>query len=144
MKHVEAYVDGGCSPNPGLGAFAAIMVYKGRDKEFVCTDYGTNNEMEMKGALLALRQLTEPCEIHIYTDSQYLYKGMTVWLNKWIGAGWKRGIKNRQLWLQLKTATKGHTVYWHWIRGHDGHKYNERAHNLVQKAMSDARLALGD
>lgn len=139
MKLVEAHVDGGCSPNPGPGGYAAVLDYKGCVKEFKKAGTGTNNQMEMRAALLALDALKERCEIHIYTDSQYLYKGMTVHFRKWRGNGWKTysgaPVKNKQLWRQLDAASRKHEVHWHWVRGHAGNPLNERAHDLVQEVM---------
>ena len=138
---VEAYVDGGCHPNPGPGACAAIMFHKGRSKEFSrqFNQVVTNNEMEMQAAILALKQLKTQCEIHIYTDSQYLYKGMTVWIQQWKQNRWRlannKPVANLELWLLLQKLAKEHEVYWHWVRGHNGNPYNERAHDLVQKTM---------
>jgi len=141
MKLVEAYVDGGCSPNPGPGGYAAVLDHKGYIKEFKEPGNGTNNQMEMRAALLALDSLKERCEIHIYTDSQYLYNGMTKWFRKWRGNGWKnhdnKPIKNKNLWRQLDAATRKHEVHWHWVRGHAGNPLNERAHDLVQEVMGN-------
>lgn len=140
MKLVEAFVDGGCSPNPGPGAYAAILDYKGHIKEFVKDDVGTNNQMEMKAAILALDALQERCEIHIYTDSQYLYKGMTMWFRQWRGNGWRNTnndpVSNLNLWRQLDALCRRHEVHWHWIRGHNGVPYHDRAHQLCQDRMA--------
>lgn len=151
MKLVEAYVDGGCSPNPGPGAFAAILDHKGFIKEFVRSGEGTNNQMEMRAALLALDALKERCEIHIYTDSQYLYNGMTRWFRFWRSNGWKNAegkeVLNKNLWRQLDAASRKHIVHWHWIRGHVGHPMNQRADDLVHKEMGLAhapRMSFGN
>lgn len=141
MKLVEAYVDGGCSPNPGPGGYAAVLDYKGYVTEYTEAGTGTNNQMEMRAALLALDSLKERCEVHIYTDSQYLYNCMTKWFRKWRGNGWKnhenKPIKNKKLLRQLDAATRKHEVHWHWVRGHSGNPLNERAHDLVQEVMGN-------
>lgn len=140
MKLVEAFVDGGCSPNPGPGAFAAILDYKGHIKEFKKEGQGTSNQMEMRAALLALDSLKESCEIHIYTDSQYLYKGMTKWFRHWKGNSWRtaegKEVTNKNLWRQLDAVTRRHHVHWHWIRGHNGNPMHEQAHHLVQGLLN--------
>ncbi len=139
LKLVEAYVDGGCSPNPGPGAFAAILKHKDHIKSFVVNAKGTNNQMEMRAAILALDSLKERCEVYIYTDSQYLHNGMTVHFDRWRGNGWRscnnKKISNLDLWKQLGILRKKHVIHWQWVRGHNGNLYNEQAHDLVQKAM---------
>jgi len=137
---VEIFCDGACSGNPGPGGFGAILRYGGHVKELSGgARETTNNRMEMTAAIEALRQLTRPCQVQITTDSQYLVKGMTEWIEGWQRKGWRNSKKepvvNKDLWEQLLALTKAHSVQWKWVRGHDGHVENERCDQLAREGI---------
>ena len=134
---MEIFCDGACSGNPGPGGFGAILRYGGHVKELSGgARETTNNRMEMTAAIEALRQLTRPCQVQITTDSQYLVKGMTEWIEGWQRKGWlnskKDPVVNKDLWELLLALTKSHTVQWKWVRGHAGHTENERCDQLAR------------
>ena len=142
---VEIFTDGACSGNPGPGGWGAILRYKGHEKELSgAQSPTTNNRMEMMAAIAALEALTRPSDVRLYTDSQYLRDGITKYLPQWKARGWKtadkKPVKNIDLWLRLEAALKGHTVAWHWVRGHAGHPENERADELARGAILAARV----
>jgi len=141
---VDIFCDGACSGNPGVGGYGAILRSGSLEKE-ISGAHGetTNNRMEMTAAIEALTALKRPCKVTITTDSQYLVKGMTEWLSGWIKRGWinskKEPVLNRDLWEQLREATKIHDVTWVWVRGHDGHAENERCDALARSAITEWR-----
>ncbi|MFY9875692.1 MAG: ribonuclease HI [Rhodomicrobium sp.] len=139
---VTIYTDGGCKGNPGPGGWGALLIYKGREREI----YGgealtTNNRMELMAAIAALETLKRSCPVDLHTDSQYLRNGITEWIRGWKANGWKtaqkKPVKNADLWQRLDTARQRHKVNWHWVRGHEGHPENERAHNLAQRGIAE-------
>lgn len=141
---VQLYTDGACSGNPGPGGWGCILRFKGTEKEL----YGgenpsTNNRMEMMAVLSGLNALTRSCAVEVYTDSEYVKKGMTEWLRGWKARGWKtadkKPVKNDDLWKALDEAASRHQVTWHWVRGHAGHPENERADELARRGASEAR-----
>lgn len=140
MKKVEIFSDGACSGNPGPGGYGAILRYKKTERELSGGFSGTtNNRMELMGVISALEALKEPCEVVITTDSQYVVNGIEKgWAAKWKAAGWMRNRKevaqNPDLWDRLLKAVKRHNVTFQWIRGHDGHKENERCDKLAVAA----------
>jgi ribonuclease HI len=139
-KHVQIYTDGACSGNPGPGGWGAILVHGEVEKELSGgEDDTTNNRMEMMAAIVALEALKSPCQVDVYTDSTYVQKGMMEWLKGWKARGWKtadkKPVKNADLWQRLEAAAARHEVRWHWVRGHDGHEYNERADQLAVAAV---------
>ena len=143
-KKVELYTDGACSGNPGPGGWAAILVYNGKEKELSGYEPDTtNNRMEMMGAIAGLEAIKGHCHVDVYTDSQYVQKGITEWVKGWKMRGWKtadkKPVKNEDLWKRLDEANSAHTVRWHWVRGHNGHEYNERADKLAVAAIKDSR-----
>ncbi len=143
---VEIFTDGACSGNPGPGGWGAILRFRGVEKELKGGDPATtNNRMEMMAVLEALRTLTRPCAVDIYTDSQYVMKGMTEWLKGWKARGWKTAdrspVKNVDLWQLLDEAVSRHKVAWHWVKGHAGHVENERADQLARDGIADLRSA---
>jgi ribonuclease HI len=148
MKRVTIFTDGACAGNPGPGGWGAVLIAGSHRRELSGSDSETtNNRMEMTAALEALRALKEPCEVDLYTDSQYLRNGMEQWLAKWKRSHWrtaaKKPVKNADLWEQLDAATQRHTVRWHWVRGHDGNVENERCDELANEAIRRARDAAG-
>ncbi len=138
---VEIYTDGGCFPNPGRGAWAVILSY--RDKEKVLNGFEkdtTNNRMELKAAIEGLKALKKKCKVIIYTDSEYLKKGMTEWLDGWVKKGWKTAdgmVKNIDLWSELAELVKQHEVTWKWIKGHNQHPQNERCDKIVKETIRE-------
>jgi ribonuclease HI len=139
-KVVEIYTDGACSGNPGPGGWGAILRYKTTEKALSgFAPLTTNNRMEMTAVIQALEALKEPCNVKIYTDSQYLKDGITKWIKKWKRNGWltavKEPVKNKDLWETLDEAARRHTVEWHWIKGHQGHPENERCDELARMAI---------
>lgn len=142
-KTLHISTDGGCRGNPGIGGWGAILQYGNSEKEL----YGyeedtTNNRMELMAAIRALESLTRSCSIVLTTDSQYVRKGITEWMESWKKRGWKtaakKPVKNKDLWQRLDEATKIHQIKWEWIKGHSGHEGNERADELANKAMDQA------
>lgn len=142
-KKVYIYTDGACKGNPGPGGWGALMKYQATVKEFCGGETETtNNRMEMKAAIEALSQLTRPCEVVLTTDSQYLRKGITEWIDNWKKRGWKtsarKPVKNADLWKQLDELTQKHQITWNWVKGHSGHAENERADELANKGIESA------
>ncbi len=119
LKKVTIYTDGACIGNPGHGGWAAILEFSGKKKEFDGGELATtNNRMELQAAIEALRKLKEPCEVELYTDSQYVREGISMWIRAWKAKGWKKKVKNKDLWQALDTEATRHKVIWHWVRGH--------------------------
>jgi len=142
LKQVEIYTDGACRGNPGPGGWGAILRYAGKEREL----YGgetqtTNNRMEMTAVLSALNALSEPCQVILTTDSEYVLKGMTEWLVGWKARNWKTAsrqpVKNADLWQQLEQAAAQHQIDWRWVRGHSGHAENERADALANRGIDE-------
>lgn len=139
MKKVDIYTDGACKGNPGPGGYGAILVYNGIEKEFSGGDADTtNNRMELLGAITALAALKEPCEVTLTSDSKYLVDAVTKgWVYGWRQKGWKKSdgklALNIDLWEQLLALLEIHKVTFNWIKGHDGHEYNERCDRLAVK-----------
>lgn len=141
---IEIYTDGACSGNPGPGGWGAILRTKGQEKElFGGEPDTTNNRMEMMAVIEALRALKRPVAAHVYTDSQYVMKGITEWIHGWKRRGWKTAgkepVKNEDLWRTLDTLAGQHRLEWHWVRGHAGHPENERADELARRGVEQAR-----
>ena len=135
MKKVTIYTDGACSGNPGPGGWGAVLIYGKHEKDLAGGEESTtNNRMELMAAIMALESLKEPCEIDLYTDSEYVRKGITEWIHGWIKNNWNKGkVKNVDLWERLLVATQRHTLRWHWVKGHDGNPLNERADELARR-----------
>ena len=137
----QVYTDGGADPNPGPGGWGAVIL--GSDGEPVRELSGgenpsTNNRMELTAALEALQALPDGAPVALYTDSIYLKKGITQWLPGWIARGWRRKtgkLQNEDLWRRLAAAVEGREISWHWVRGHAGHRHNERADELATEAI---------
>jgi ribonuclease HI len=142
---VEIHTDGACSGNPGPGGWGAVLRYAGHVKELHGGEATptTNNRMELTAAIQALEALTRPVTVHIYTDSTYVRSGITQWLPAWKQRGWltarRQPVKNEDLWRRLDRAQSGHTVVWHWVKGHAGDVGNERADALANLGMTEAR-----
>jgi ribonuclease HI len=141
MKNiVTIYTDGSCRGNPGPGGWAAVLQYQNKEKEISGFEPDTtNNRMELKAAVEALKALKRSCDVDVYTDSQYVRQGMTAWIFNWRKNGWKsadkKPIKNQDLWVELDDLSKQHQVKWHWVKGHSGHPMNERVDELARRAV---------
>ncbi len=136
---VEIWTDGGCKPNPGPGGWAAIMRFKGVEKELTGGAAATtNNRMEMTAAAAALEALKKPSKVVIHTDSEYVKNGITRWMTGWVRKNWRSStgdpVKNMDLWRRILDAEKPHKVEWKWVRGHAGNTMNERADRLATEA----------
>ena len=141
---VELYTDGACSGNPGPGGWGCILRYKGTEKELCGGEPGTtNNRMEMKAVISGIAALKRPCVIEVYTDSQYVQKGISEWIWGWKKRDWKtadnKPVKNADLWQELDALVKKHKISWHWVKGHAGHPENERADALARQGLQEAR-----
>ncbi|PLX77244.1 MAG: ribonuclease HI [Desulfuromonas sp.] len=141
---VEIFSDGACSGNPGPGGYGTILRYGDKVKELSGYDpETTNNRMELLGAIVGLEALTRSCQVRLTTDSEYVKKGMTEWLEGWIRRGWKTSSKkpvaNRDLWERLHELNKEHDVEWVWVRGHAGHAENERCDELARMAIVNGK-----
>jgi ribonuclease HI len=139
QPHVTVYTDGACDPNPGPGGWAAILRFGSREKVLQGGETETtNNRMELTAALRALEALKEPSRVEIFTDSEYLQRGITEWMPAWKAKNWKRKggkLANVDLWQALDAALGEHAVDWHWIKGHAGWRENQRADALARQAI---------
>lgn len=134
MKQVDIFTDGACSGNPGPGGWAALLRYAGVEKMISGgAENTTNNRMELQAAIEGLSALQTACAVRLYTDSQYVQKGMTEWMPGWQRKQFK-DVKNVDLWQALLTASATHQVEWHWVRGHNGHAENERVDEAARMA----------
>ena len=134
MKKVVVHTDGACLGNPGPGGWATILEHGSAKKEFAGGELATmNNRMELQAAIEGLSRIKEPCEVELFTDSEYLREGITKWISAWKARGWKKKVKNKDLWHELDTAAARHRVIWHWVRGHSGNRGNERCDLLAMQ-----------
>jgi ribonuclease HI len=141
---VEVFTDGACSGNPGVGGYGVILRSGEREKELSgCEPMTTNNRMELTAVLKALEALKKPCRVKVVTDSNYVVKGMTSWINTWLKNNWKNSQKqnvvNRDLWEELLRLSKGHEISWEWVRGHNDHTENERCDSLARLAIQSCK-----
>lgn len=136
MSVVEIFTDGACSGNPGPGGWAALLRYNGHEKEISGGEpETTNNRMEMMAVIQGLAALKKSSRVNLYTDSQYVQRGVTEWMAGWKAKGWPARIKNQDLWLRIDSEVSRHDVKFHWVRGHDGHAENERVDKLAVAAI---------
>lgn len=137
--NVTIYTDGSCQGNPGPGGWAAILKYGKHEREISGGEKDTtNNRMELRAALEALRALTEPCQVTLLTDSEYLKKGITLWMPNWKRRNWRRKggkLANVDLWMKLDEEIQRHEIHWRWVRGHAGNVMNERVDKLAKNAI---------
>ena len=136
---VVIYSDGGSDPNPGIGGWSAILRYGRHEKVLTGNDpVTTNNRMELTAAIAALEALKRPSEVEFNTDSEYLRKGITLWIDGWAERGWKtkggKPISNVDLWQRLWPLVHRHSITWHWVKGHAGDPLNERVDRLAREA----------
>ncbi len=139
MKKIQVFTDGSCLGNPGRGGWASILRYGKHTKEMFGSEaHTTNNRMELTAAIRAFAALTEPCEVEITTDSQYVKNGVEKWMANWKRNGWKTSEKkpvlNQDLWVALDAALARHTVKWVWTKGHADHADNNRCDELARSA----------
>ena len=141
---VRIFTDGACRGNPGPGGWGAVLIYSDKQKELYGSERETtNNRMELMAAIQALEALKGARSVTLTTDSEYVKKGITEWLENWKRRGWKtaakKPVKNTDLWKRLEAATHNHDIRWHWVRGHSGHPENERADQLANRAIDEMR-----
>lgn len=146
MDTVKIYTDGGCSGNPGPGAWAYVLLAgETRLEAAQGAPDTTNNRMELLAVISALRELDahpqwSAAPLEIYTDSAYVQKGITQWIRVWEANGWrtstKQPVKNQDLWQELRSLSRGRRIAWHWLEGHAGHRHNEECDRLVQRAIA--------
>jgi ribonuclease HI len=135
-----AYADGACRGNPGPGGWGVLLRVGGRERELHGGEPATtNNRMELTAVIRALEALSPGTPVRVYTDSQYVQKGITEWIHDWNRRGLrtadKKPVKNQDLWMRLDEVARGNEVAWHWVRGHSGHPENERADALANKGI---------
>ena len=144
-SNVELFTDGACSGNPGPGGWGVILRWRNTEKElFGGEPSTTNNRMELLAVIEGLRALKKPCRVAVYTDSQYVQKGMTQWLEGWKardfrvkGGGYR---PNHDLWRVLDDLAAIHDIVWYWVKGHAGHVENERADALARQGADAVRM----
>ncbi len=149
MDEILIYTDGGCSGNPGPGGWAYVILANSTEEKASGGESDTtNNRMELKAVINALQEIQSRRKwrgqlLNIYTDSQYVKNGITLWIKKWEINGWKtaskKPVKNRDLWIELNDLSKLFKIAWHWVRGHAGNKYNELCDSLVQSELGKKR-----
>ncbi len=140
MSIVEIYTDGACRGNPGPGGWAALLSFGEREKELAGAEsLTTNNRMELTAVIRALEALRRPVQARIYTDSEYVRRGITEWVRAWKARGWRtadrKPVKNQDLWEQLDALAARHELEWHWVKGHSGVPGNERVDRLANEAI---------
>lgn len=145
MSRVEIYTDGACRGNPGPGGWAALLAWGEREKEIAGAEaLTTNNRMELTAVIRALEALRRPVQARIYTDSEYVRRGITEWVRAWKARGWRtadrKPVKNQDLWEQLDALAARHELEWHWVKGHSGVPGNERVDRLANEAIDALSL----
>ena len=144
MKDVVIYTDGACKGNPGPGGWGAWLKSGEHEKELWGGEpQTTNNRMELTAVIRALQALKRHSEVTVYTDSQYVQKGISEWIHSWKRRGWmtadKKPVKNDDLWRELDELARHHKVHWQWVKGHAGHEGNERADALANRGIAELR-----
>jgi ribonuclease HI len=147
MNEIEIFTDGACRGNPGPGGWGAVLRHGTHEKElFGGEDHTTNNRMELTAVIRALEALKRPSRVKLYTDSQYVQKGISEWIHAWKRKGWKtadkKDVKNADLWRELDALAALHEIEWHWVRGHAGHPENERADALANRGIDGRRAGV--
>lgn len=141
---VDIYADGACRGNPGPGGWGVLLRAGGREQELCGGEaQTTNNRMELTAVIEGLLALAQHSKVRVYTDSQYVQKGITEWIHNWKRRGWltadRKPVKNADLWRRLDEVARMHDVQWHWVKGHAGHPENERADALANKGIPQAQ-----
>ena len=141
---IKIYTDGACSGNPGKGGWGAVLIYSDKDEEIYLSGADkltTNNKMELTATIESLKLIKKPNDIELYTDSQYVKNGISLWIINWKNNGWKtankKPVANKELWIELDEIVQFHNVTWFWVKGHSGNHYNEIADQLAVKAMNN-------
>tara|TARA_B100001989_G_C24427335_1_gene407165 strand:- start:75 stop:506 length:432 start_codon:yes stop_codon:yes gene_type:complete len=142
MKTVTIYTDGACRGNPGLGGWGALIQFGKFKKEIYGGETSTtNNKMELKATINALKAMKEPCDITLYTDSKYVIQGIENWIHNWKKKNWiganKKPIKNMDLWKELDELRLEHNIKWIWVKGHSGDPGNETADMLANRGIDE-------
>jgi ribonuclease HI len=142
---IEIYTDGACRGNPGPGGWAALLQTGKREKELNGAEaLTTNNRMELTAVIRALEALKRPVRARVYTDSEYVRRGITEWLAAWKSRGWRtaarKPVKNQDLWERLDELAARHAIEWHWVPGHAGVPGNERVDKLANEAIDALQL----
>ena len=137
---INIYTDGACKGNPGDGGWGALIIDGDAKNEIFGGEADTtNNRMEIMAVIMALKTLNTKSKITIYTDSTYVQKGISEWIDKWKINGWrtsnKKDVKNKDLWIELDSLTSKFIINWTWIKGHSGHPENDRADYLANKGV---------
>jgi ribonuclease HI len=145
MSLVEIYTDGACRGNPGPGGWGALLSYGEHEKELSGAEtLTTNNRMELTAVIRALEALKRPTELRIFTDSEYVRRGITEWVKNWKARGWKtadrKPVKNQDLWERLDELVAPHKIDWRWVKGHSGIPGNERVDRLANEAIDAMRV----
>lgn len=139
MKNITIYADGACRGNQheiNIGGWGCLLIFGEHQKELFGGEKNTtNNKMELLSAIKAFQELNQPCQVDFYSDSNYVIKGMSEWINGWLKKNWvnakREPIKNKELWLELLEASKPHKVKWNWVKGHANDELNQRADELA-------------
>ena len=139
---IKIYTDGSCIGNPGKGGWAAIILNDGKKTEIKGSEKDTtNNQMELLAPIKALKEIPKGSKVEIFTDSKYVKSGITEWIHNWKKNGWKtaakKEVKNKELWIELDSLIKIHSISWAWVKGHSGHPENERADLLANIAIEE-------
>jgi len=139
---IQIYTDGACRGNPGIGGWGALLTFKDHKKELWGGEAETtNNRMEMMAVIEALKALKQPSKVRMTTDSQYVLKGITEWMDNWKKRNWKtaakKPVKNADLWREMDCLLQQHEVEWEWVKGHSGHPGNEMADQLANRGIDD-------
>ena len=142
MKTVIIYTDGACRGNPGPGGWGVLIKYGESNKQLHGGDVSTtNNKMELTAAIMALKEIKEPCKIILYTDSKYVLQGIEEWIHNWKKRGWrganKKPVKNIELWKELDELRDEHNIKWNWVKGHSGDSGNETADMLANRGIDE-------
>jgi len=152
---LKIYTDGGCSGNPGPGGWAYVIIMRTfQGENIIAQEKGgvqdtTNNKMELTAVIEALRKLKTmdvPRQVTVYTDSQYVQKGISEWINTWKKNSWrtsdKKPVKNQDLWMELDSLANDFIIIWQWVKGHDGNKYNELCDQMTQEAIASVKVMI--
>ena len=137
---VDLYSDGACKGNPGPGGWGVLLRHQGKERELSGGEtLTTNNRMELTAVIQGLNALNKPCEVTIFTDSQYVKNGIEQWISQWKARGWRtsagKPVANQDLWVLLEESLHRHVVTWRWVKGHAGDYGNERADSLANSGV---------